>query len=145
MTARIWPGINALLLLALMCGATPAMAEADFQPGLWEINTHTELVGVTANKAAPVTETHCLKDESQVPQLLQKDRSCRIMNTKTEGGSVSWRMKCEAGEGAMEGGGRMTYRGGRFDGTIRLTLRRPEAGPLKIRQHISGRRLGNCP
>lgn len=145
MTARICPGITALLLLALMFGATPATAEADFQPGSWEIQTRTELVGISPNKAAPVTEKHCLKDESQVPQILQKDRSCRITNTKTEGGSVSWRMKCEAGEGSIEGGGRMAWRGGRFDGTIRLTLRRPEAGPLKIRQHVSGRRLGDCP
>lgn len=142
---KIWMAIIALLLSALLFRAAPAMAEADFQQGLWEIQTRTELVGISPNKAAPVTEKHCLKDESQVPQILQKDRSCRTTNTKTEGGSVSWRMKCEAGEGSMEGSGRMTWRGGRFAGTIRLTLRRPEAGPLKIRQHVSGRRLGDCP
>ena len=55
------------------------MAEAGFRPGLWEIAVRTELVGVPANKAMPVTETHCLKDESQVPQILQKDRSCRVI------------------------------------------------------------------
>ena len=35
--------------------------------------------------------------------------------------------------------------GVRFDGVISLTMRRPDAGPLKIRQHVSGRRLGECP
>ncbi len=145
MKTKFWPGLIALLLSTLLLPAVPAMAEAGFRPGLWEIAVRTELVGVPANKAMPVTETHCLKDESQVPQILQKDRSCRVTDTKKAGNRVSWKMKCEAGEATMAGGGRMTYRGGRFDGDIGLTMRRPDAGPIKIRQHISGRRLGECP
>ena len=145
MKTKFWPGLIAILLSTLLPPAAPAMAETGFRPGLWEISVRTELVGVPANKAAPTTGTHCLKDESQIPQILQKDRSCRVTDRKIEGDRVSWKMKCEAGEGSMDGGGRMTYRGVRFDGVISLTMRRPDAGPLKIRQHVSGRRLGDCP
>ena len=145
MKTKFWPALIALLLFALLLPAAPATAETGFRPGLWEISVRTELVGVPANKAAPVTGTHCLKDESQVPQILQKDRSCRVTDTKTAGNRVSWKMKCEAGEATMDGGGRMTYRGGRFDGVISLTMKRPDTGPLKIRQHVSGSRLGECP
>ena len=144
MTAKFWPGLIVLLLAALLLRAAPAIAETNIQEGLWEITIRMEVPGLPSNPA-PVTSAHCLKDRSEVPQLLQKDSSCRITETKTAGESVSWKMKCEAGEGSIDGSGRMTYRGGRFDGVISLTMRRPDAGPLKIIQHVSGRRVGECP
>lgn len=144
MKTKFWPGLIALLLSASLLGAAPAMAETNIQEGLWEITIRMEVPGLPSNPA-PVTSAHCLKDGSQVPQLLQKDSSCRITETKTAGDSVSWKMKCEAGEGSIDGSGRMTYRGSRFDGGISLTMQRTDAGPLKIRQHVSGRRLGECP
>jgi hypothetical protein len=145
MTVKSRLRIVALLLSALLLRAAPAMAETNIQEGLWEITIRMELVGMTSGPAAPVASMHCLKDGSQVPQLLQKDSSCRITETKTAGDSVSWKMKCEAGEGSIDGSGRMTYRGGRFDGIISLAMQRPDAGPLKIIQHVSGRRVGDCP
>jgi hypothetical protein len=144
MTVKSRLRIVALLLSALLLRAAPAIAETNIQEGLWEITIRMQVPGLPSNPA-PVTSAHCLKDGSQVPQLLQKDSSCRITETKTAGDSVSWKMKCEAGEGSIDGSGRMTYRGGRFDGIISLAMQRPEAGPLKIIQHVSGRRVGDCP
>ncbi len=145
MKIKLWSGLIALFLSTLLLRAAPAMAEAGFQPGLWEIQIRTELAGVPSNQATPVASRQCIRDESEVPRFLQKDHSCRVTETKTEGDRVSWKMKCEAGEATMDGGGRITYRGSRFDGAIGLTMRRQDAGPLKIRQHVSGRRLGECP
>ncbi len=144
MTTKFWPGVIVLIIVALLLRAAPAMAETNIQEGLWEITIRMEVPGLPSNPA-PVASAHCLKDGSQVPQLLQKDSSCRITETKTAGDSVSWKMKCEAGEGSIDGSGSMTYRGGRFDGIISLAMQRPDAGPLKIIQHVSGRRVGDCP
>ena len=134
-----------MILILLLFWTAPAVAESDIQEGLWEITIRMEMPGVPANQMKPVASTHCLKDRQQVPQLLQQEHTCQILKTNMEGDSLSWTMKCHSGEGSIDGSGKMTYRGSRFEGVIRLTMRQPNASPMKITQYVSGQRLGNCP
>jgi hypothetical protein len=142
MIAKIRVG---MILILLLLWTAPVLADSNIQEGLWEITIRMEMPGVPSDQMKPVSSTHCLKDGQQIPQILQQDHTCQISNTKTEGDSVSWTMKCQGGEGSMDGSGKMTYKSNRFDGVIYLNMHRPDAGPMKVTQRISGRWVGSCP
>jgi hypothetical protein len=54
-------------------------------------------------------------------------------------------MKCRSRESLITGGGRITYRGERFDGIIHIHMQQAEAAPVKLIQRVTGRRGGECP
>jgi hypothetical protein len=59
---------------------------------------------------------------------------------KIIGNTVSWTMKCRGKEGTTIMNGRITYKGDRFDGEIKMKT----PNGMEMTQHISGKRIGEC-
>ena len=135
----------AVVGLSFLFYAEWVFAETNIQEGLWEITIKTTMAGMPDDAIPPTTQTQCLKDKKKLPQLLQQDQTCQIMDTKTEWNEASWKMKCQSQGSLINGTGKITYKGDRFDGVIQLRMQPSGAEPMKITQQIHGRFRGKCP
>jgi hypothetical protein len=121
---------------------TLAFAGVEMHEGLWEITTKMEMQGMPPRKHTQcLTKNNMLK--TMVPREEVEEEVCKITDTKISGNTVTWIMKCK-GEGPMEVTGRTTYHGDTFEGTITMISHDPDDGKIKITNHISGRRIGEC-
>jgi hypothetical protein len=126
----------------------PVIASAaapNMQDGQWEITTTMEMKGMPANMSRPFTYTHCMTRNDAVPQKREKNKDCTIKNQKVVGNTVSWEMVCKEKDGSvMESTGKITYRGDKFNGTMKAKMTGKERGNMVINYKMSGRRLGPC-
>jgi hypothetical protein len=135
----------AIIGLFCLVYAGMALAESNVREGLWEITIKMEMAGKPAHAIPPTIQTLCLTDKNKLPELLQKDQSCQITDTKTDGNEASWKMRCQGQGNLITGSGRIIYKGDRFDGIIHIRMQQADAEPLKLTQRIDGRRRGECP
>jgi hypothetical protein len=104
-----------------------------------------EMKGMPANMSRPFTYTHCMTRNDAVPQKREKNKDCTIKNQKVVGNTVSWEMVCKEKDGSvMESTGKITYRGDKFNGTMKAKMTGKERGNMVINYKMSGRRLGPC-
>jgi len=112
--------------------------------GLWEITTKMQMPGM---QMPARKHTQCLTKKNMLKNMVPKEQSqeeeCKITDTKINGSTVTWVMKCN-GEDAMKVIGKITYFGDTFEGTITMILSDPEEGETKMINHISGKRIGAC-
>ena len=130
--------ISVVLLTSLstsIAGSGPNMQE-----GKWEVTTRMEMPGMSTSMPA-VTSTQCLTKKDFVPQGSQQGQECNITQTKVDGNTVTWTVKCSGQGGELTGTGRMTYSGSSFKGTIEMTMTQPN---MKMISHINGHRIGDC-
>jgi len=136
----------AVTIIGLFLGGTFAFAGVNMHEGLWEITTRMEMQGMPMQMPAR-KHTQCLTKKNMlktmVPKEQDKEEECKITDTKISGNTVTWVMKC-SGEDAMEVTGKTTYHGDTFEGTITMISNDPEEGKMKMINHISGRRIGEC-
>jgi hypothetical protein len=111
----------------------------NMQEGLWEITTKMEMPGMPMSMPS-MTHTQCITNENMVPRgSSQQAEECKITETKVEGDTVTWTMKCDSPEGNIKAIGKITYSGDTFKGTIKMTMQ-----GMETIQHLSGHRIGNC-
>ena len=130
--------ISVVLLTSLstsIAGSGPNMQE-----GKWEVTTRMEMPGMSMSMPA-VTSTQCLTKKDFVPQGSQQGHECKVTNTKVDGNTVTWTVKCSGQGGEMTGTGRMTYSGSSFKGTIEMTMTQSN---MKMISHMTGHRIGDC-
>ena len=121
-----------------------AGADIDMQEGLWEMTTKTEMPGMPAN-IPPMKQTQCITKKDMIPQNQQQTPDCKITQSKVEGNTVTWAMKCSGGEaGDAEGTGKITYSGDKFEGSFSMEMQSPEQGKIKMISKMSGKRVGPC-
>jgi len=121
-------------------------AAPNMQDGQWEITTKMEMRGMPAHMSRPITYTHCMTRDNAVPQQREKNKDCVMKDQKISGNTVSWEMVCKDKRGeVMESSGKITYRGDKFDGTMKATMTGKESGKMVINYKMNGRRLGPCP
>jgi hypothetical protein len=136
----------AVTIAGVFLWGTFAYAGVDMHEGLWEITTRMEMQGMPMKMPAR-KHTQCLTKKNMlktmVPREQNEEEECKITDTKINGNIVTWTMKC-SGEDAMEMIGKTTYHGDTFDGTITMISNDPEEGKMKMINHISGRRIGEC-
>lgn len=136
----------AVAIAGVFLWGTLAFAGVEMHEGLWEITTRMEMQGMPM-KMPPRKHTQCLTKnnmlKTMVPREQDEEEDCKITDTKISGNTVTWIMKCK-GEGAMEVTGRTTYHGDTFEGTMTMISNDPDEGKMKIINHISGRRIGEC-
>ena len=136
----------ALAIIGLFLWGTSALAGVSLHEGLWEITTQMEMQGMPM-KVPARKHTQCLTKENMlktmVPKEQARDEECKIIDQKISGDTLTWVMKC-SGEDAMEVTGKTTYRGDTFEGTITMISNDPEEGQMKMINHISGKRKGEC-
>jgi hypothetical protein len=111
----------------------------NMQEGLWEITIKMEMPGMPMNMP-PMIHTQCITNENMVPRgSPQQAEGCKITKTKVEGDTVTWTMECDSPEGKARSTGKIIYSGDTFKGTIKMTMQ-----GMKMIQHLSGQRIGNC-
>ncbi len=121
-------------------------AEVNMHEGLWEITTKMEMQGMPMQ--IPSTKhTVCLTKKNMLKSMATSEQGneeeCKITDTKTSGNTVTWIMKC-SDRNAMEVTGKTIYHGDTFEGTIIMTSDGPAEEKIKMTNHISGKRIGEC-
>ena len=115
----------------------------DIQDGKYEITSKVEMKGMPM-QAPPVTITQCLTSQDPVPNKSAGDgQPCKVIEMKTEGKTVTWKMDCTQQGHKIQSTGKISYQGDRFDGTINTSMG-PQAGGMTVTSVISGKRIGDC-
>lgn len=134
------------LLLAGSAGAVFA-AGPDFKEGEWSVSYRMEVVGMPF-PMPPITarKTMCLNKNNYVPDNSQQGQECKISDQKVNGNTVTWTMRCRAQERTIEGFGKITYQGDRYDGAMDAKLiSNDNSGPaVSYKYTMQGQRLGAC-
>jgi hypothetical protein len=129
------------MLSLLLAGV--AFGEPNMQEGMWEITMKTEMPGMPM-EMPPMKFNQCLTKNDMVPQKKEKNEDCKMISTKVEGNSVTWVVQCRMKDGTMDSTGKITYKGGGFDGVIRAVMNTKDTGKMEVTQHMSGKRIGEC-
>lgn len=115
----------------------------DFQEGLWEITSASEMPGMPAMPA--IKYTQCMTNKDYIPHGKdEKDHSCKLSDIRTEGSTLTWKMACKSNEGDMEGNGKIAYNKDKFDGSVVINVQMPGRGKMQMTNKMTGRRIGNC-
>lgn len=129
-----------LMLATLVLAPSPARCEPDLQPGLWEITTTMEMPGM-AFKMPAATVTQCITPEAMVPQTVQGNDKCRMLDNRVDGDVVTWTVRCDSAGGSMTSQGAVVYQGDRFEGTVTTT---GSQMPAAMTQAMTGKHVGPC-
>jgi hypothetical protein len=132
--------------IGIFLWGTSAFAGVNLHEGLWEITTKMEMQGMPMKMPAR-KHTQCLTNKNMLKTMVPKEQAqeeeCKITDQKIIGNTLTWIMKC-SGKDAMEVTGKTTYHGDTFEGTITMISNDPEEGKMKMINHITGRRIGEC-
>lgn len=142
--------INSKIVLALVglsTASTAFGAAPDFKEGEWGVNNRMEVVGMPF-PVPPINtkKTMCLTKNNFVPDNSQQGQDCKISDQKVNGNTVTWAMHCQAKEGKVEGKGKITYKGERYEGSMDAELisnANPDM-PIRYKYTMNGERLGAC-
>ncbi len=136
----------AVTTIVIFLGGTLAFAGVNMHEGLWEITTRMEMQGMPMQMPAR-QHTQCLTKKNMLKTMVPKEQDqedeCKVTDTRISGNTVTWIMKCR-GRDAMKLTGKTTYHGDTFEGTITMISNDPEEGQMKIINHMSGKRIGEC-
>jgi hypothetical protein len=136
--SRITAGVT------LLIGAMTALAaEPNMNPGLWETTITTEMAGMPMG-VPPMTTKQCVTKEDLVPDTSRGGQECDLVDTKIDGDTVNWHLRCNSQGMVTEGKGTITYQGDSYGGTIHMTMTGGPMGSMTMDQKISGRRVGDC-
>lgn len=129
--------------LAFVSHASFAAGGPDFQEGLWEITSVSEMPGMPV--MPQVKQNQCMTNNDYVPHSKEeKDNACKVSDLKTSGNTVTWKMECKSSEGEMDGSGKITYNKDKFDGIVVVNMQMPGMGKMQMTNKMTGRRIGNC-
>jgi len=139
--------IKFLALLLAGSSATVFAAAPNFKEGEWGVSYRMEVVGMPF-PMPPITakKNMCLDKNNYVPDNSQQGQECKVSNQEVNGNTVTWTMRCRAQERIIEGQGKITYKGDRYDGVMDARLISVDnQGPAVGYQYImQGQRLGAC-
>ena len=137
-----------LVMLVLAGNAVTALAAGpDFKEGEWGVSYRMEVVGMPF-PMPPITakKSVCLNQKNYIPDNAQQGQDCKISDQKVNGNTVTWTMHCKTRDGTIEGQGRITYHGERYDGVMEAKLIAADHSdmPIRYRYDMKGERLGAC-
>ncbi len=131
-----------LILAAAIILATHAWG-LDFQAGRYEITSSIRMPDMSG-VPPQTTITKCMTPQEPVPDQSVTDSNCKVIEMKTEGNTVTWKVECLQEGQTMKGSGQMTYSGDRFAGTLDTVMLHPD-GDMTMHTTIEGKRVGDCP
>lgn len=137
--ARVVPvGLLALASAAFADNAPP------MKEGLWEITSRTEMSGMPASAARPMTMRRCFtqKDIQGGEATASPDSKCAVKNMKVAGNRSTWDVECSGPE-AVRGSGSVTYDGDRYSGETTMRMN-AEGKSMQVKSKFEGKRLGDC-
>ncbi|MEK7758067.1 MAG: DUF3617 family protein [Pseudomonadota bacterium] len=134
------------ILLAAGTGTAYA-AGPNFKEGEWSVSYQMEVVGMPF-PMPPITarKTMCLDKNNYVPDNSQQGQECKVSDQKVNGNTVTWTMRCRAQERMIEGQGKITYKGERYDGVMdaKLISADYQSPAVGYQYTMQGQRLGAC-
>ena len=137
--------IFAVLVMSAASGTV--VAAPDFKEGEWGVNYRMEVVGMPFPMPPINTKkTMCLTKKNYVPDTAQQGQDCKLSDQKVNGNTITWTMQCQTKEGKVEGKGKITYKGERYDGSMDAQLissANPDM-PIRYKYTMDGQRLGAC-
>jgi hypothetical protein len=131
--------VRILTLAALFLAATGAHAQ--MRDGMWEVTSKVDMPGMPQG-VPPTTQRTCMRaSDVQNPQKMMQGREdCKVIDNKTQGNRMTWRMECAGG---TKGSGEMTFQRDSYEGAFNMTS--SEAGkPVQMNVKYTGRRIGDC-
>jgi len=136
-----------LTILLVVGTGTAAAAGPDFKEGQWNVSYQMEVTGMPF-AMPPITakKTMCLDKNNYVPDNSQPGQECKVSDQQVNGNTVTWVMHCRAQERTIEGQGKITYKGDRYDGVMDAKLLSADnQGPaVGYKYTMQGQRLGAC-
>ena len=91
------------------------------------------------------TVTECVdKTEFSVDDLMPADQSeCKITESSVDGGTLSWKMKCQMQGGSGEGGGTFVSNGDTGSGEMYMNIKM-QGQSIDMKNTWKGKRIGPC-
>lgn len=123
--------------------AAQAQAAPNMKDGMWEITTKVEIPNMPM-PIPPTRHTQCLTIKDAIPQQQVKNNDCKMNSVKSESDSISWSMQCHTKEGALDGTGKVTYKGDSMDGVMTMNIKDSRQGAMQMIYRMSGKYLGAC-
>jgi hypothetical protein len=139
MTAHKYP----FLLLAAFFLTAQAQAAPNMKDGMWEIATKVEIPNMPM-VIPPTRHTQCLTAKNAIPQQQEKNNDCKMTSVKSDGDSISWAIQCRTKESALDGSGKVTYKGDSMDGVMTMNITDPRKGTMQMIYRMSGKYIGVC-
>ena len=144
MTKKI---IFSILAAAVVFFAAGANAGLDMQDGKWEITTEVEMPGMPI-KMPTVTVTECLTSKAPVPPASDEGEKgegmeCKVVEQKVSGDTITWKVKCSGSSGESESSGKVTYKGDRMEGIMKMKAKHGGEA-MEMTSRMKGRRIGRC-
>jgi len=136
-----------VVVAALFAVPAIAFAKGNLKPGNWHIRVTHEFVG--APFTPPPTELdQCItQQQADDPKQMAKSGSkdCEPADVKVEGNKLTFKMTCHGHGGTQTGSGEITYSGGdSYTGTTTVEMDNPRLGHVKMINHMTGTRTGDC-
>lgn len=136
------------LVLAASLLAATSVAQAENAPpmreGMWEITSRTEVSGMPAAMAQPLTMRRCFtqKDIQGGGATAPTDSKCAVKNMQLAGNRSTWEVECSGPE-KVRGNGSVTYDGDRYTGETVMRMS-TEGRSMQMKSHFEGKRIGDC-
>ena len=124
---------------------TSAAEELNLKEGFWDtyvtIRVHGSVLPVPVIKSSK-----CISRDDPLPNSANKaDMSCRIFDKTIVGNDVSWKIECADDKGKMDGLGKITYAGDKFEGGMDVEVNETDGGRhLKMQYVMRGERVRAC-
>lgn len=124
-----------------------AQARRHLKPGNWQITIRSEMQGAPFTPP-PMTFNRCITpDQANDPKSLTKNernQDCEMKDWKQTGNKLTWSMVCHKHGGTQTGTGEMEFSEDSYTGTSTVEMDNPRMGHIKMVQHMSGQRTGDC-
>lgn len=128
---------------ALLAAATPAQAELNMVEGYWE-TVVTIAIGGGAFPVPAIKSSKCLTRADPIPNS-QTNMNCQKVEQNVQGNDVSWRLRCSDDKAVMEGAGKITFAGERFNGEMKMLVsERGSNRRVDMKYILRGERLRAC-
>jgi hypothetical protein len=135
-----------LVLVAVVAAPLVALAKGNMKPGQWHIRVTHEMQG--APFSPPTTELDkCITPEqADDPKSMVKEQNkdCEAADVKIDGNKVTYKVTCHSHGATQTGVGEMIYKGDSYSGTMTVEMDNPRFGHMKMINHVTGTRTGDC-
>ena len=135
-----------IVIAAALLGSAVAFAKGPQKPGNWRLTIQMEMPGM--GQMPPQTVEKCVTPaEAADPKqaIAAQSKDCDPPDVKVTGNTVNYKITCHMRGNTQSGTGEITYSGDSYTGTTTFEMQNPRGGgTMKMIQHISGQRTGDC-
>src|SRR3569623_2274931 len=129
--------------LALAAAAAPEEDGQNKHDGMWGTVGTISIRG-GAFPVPAIKSSRCLTRADPIPNA-QANMRCRVSDQRIEGNDVSWRVQCSDDKALMDGSGKLSYAGDKFNGELNMIeSERGGARRVDMKYLLRGERLRAC-